>query len=258
MLLLFGELYAELEQENDGCLRSFPGGAMLRQVRAARAAGARLRFLGRVGRDDYGRSIRAELVEAGVEAMLQEDDDHPTSLLLAGGEQVAYRSADAQLQPPGDAFFEGGTLLHAGSWIFGLDPGRTTAVEVFREGLRRGLTLSLDLRVARWAGRGELEEVLRPYLPLGYMKVDAETAAALGIKPGELFKWAGQVLYFDGGSVRRLSLFEEKSYRIPSGTGPDEVYGRFLALASAGEEAEAALTGALASLKKKKRRKPEK
>lgn len=251
MLLVFGELYAELEEEGDGRLRSAAGGALLRQARAARAAGARLRFLGRVGRDGYGRSIRDALAEAGVEAALQEDEDHPSSLLLAGGEQVAYRAADAQLQPPGDAFFEGGALLHAGSWIFGQDPGRTTAIEVFREGLRRGLTLSLDLRVARWAYRGELEEVLRPYLPLGYMKVDAEAAAALGIKPGELFQWAGQVLYFDDGTVRRLSLFDEKSHRMPAGADADEVYGRFLARVAAGDEAEAALAAALKPVRKK-------
>ncbi len=255
MLLVFGELYAELETEKSGRLRPALGGALLRQARAARAAGSRLRFLGRVGRDDYGRAIRAELADAGVETALQEDGDHPTSLLLVGEEQIAYRTADAQLRPPGDAFFEGGTLLHAGSWIFGLDPGRTVAVEIFREGLRRGLTLSLDLRVARWACRGELEEVLRPYLPLGYMKVEAEAAAALGIKPGELFQWAGQVLYFDDGTVRRLSLFDEKSHRMPAGADADEIFGRFLAGVGAGDEADAALQAALGAVKKRGRTK---
>jgi len=245
MLLLFGELYTELATTKGDSLRPLLGGALLYQARAARSAGARLRLLGRVGRDDYGRAIRGEVASAEIEAVLQEDADHPTSLLLAGEGGVAYRTADAQLQPPGDSFFEGGSLLHAGAWIFGQDPGRTTAVEVFREGLRRGLTLSLDMRVARWAFRGEIEEVLRPYLPLGYMKIDSEAAAALGIKPGELFQWAGQVLYFDEGSVRRLSLFDEKSHRMPTGVTADEVYGRFLARVSLGDEAEEALKYAL-------------
>jgi len=253
MLLLFGELYVELEKTAQDRLRPSYGGALVRQARAARAAGARLRLLGRVGRDGYGRAIRAELAAAEVEAVLQEDDEHPTSLLLAGEGSVAYRAADAQLQPPGDSFFEGGSLLHAGAWVFGQDPGRTTAVEVFREGLRRGLTLSLDLRVARWAFRGDLEEVLRAYLPLGYMKIDVEAAAALGVKPGELFQWAGQVLYFDEKTVRRLSLFDEKSYELPAGASPDDVYGRFLAAAAAGAEADAALRSALDFARKKRR-----
>jgi len=251
MLLMFGELYVELVADEDGRLLPVLGGSLLRQARAALMAGSRLRFLGRVGRDDFGRAIRAELARGEVETVLQEDGEQPTSLLLISNEQVAYRAADAQLHSPGDSYFEGGSLLHAGSWIFGLDPGRTTAVEVFREGLRRGLTLSLDLRFARWACRGDLEEVLRPYLPLGYMKIDAETATALGIKPGELFQWAGQVLYFDGGTVRRLSLLDEKSHRMPAGVSADEVYGRFLARVGSGDDAEAALTAVLNSLKKR-------
>jgi len=249
MLLMFGEVYAELEARQDDSLQPRFGGALFRQAQAAAEAGARTRLLGRVGRDAYGRQVRVGL--GAVESFLQEDDDHPTSLLLLGEENVAYRMADAQLSYPGDSFFEGGELLHAGAWIFGLDPARTAAVEIFREGLRRGLTLSLDLRVARWAFRGELEEVLRPYLPLGYMKVDAETLAALGVRPGELFQWAGQVLYFDGGQVRRMSLFDEKSYPVPAGLTPDVVYGRFLARAHAGDDADEALQKALAAAPEK-------
>jgi len=247
MLLIFGELYVELRVTQDSLMQPVFGGALLRQAEAGGESGARLRLLGRVGRDDYGRAIRSRVTGAEIEGMLQEDDDRPTSLLLWGEEGIAYRMADARLQPPGDAFFDGGTLLHAGSWIFGQDPGRTTAVEVFREGLRRGLALSLDLRVARWACRGDLEEVLRPYLPLGFMKIDADAAVALDIKPGELFQWAGQVLYFDGGTVRRLSLFEEKSYTLPAKASADAIYGRFLAGVASGADADEALRRALGS-----------
>jgi len=256
MLLIFGELYVELKSTKNDRLLTTPGGALLRQAQSARAAGSRLRFLGRIGRDGFGHDIRAEMTAFEIETVLQEDSDNPSSLLLmTENEKIAYRAADAHLLPPSDAFFEGGSLLHAGSWIFGLDPGRTTATEIFREGLRRGLTLSLDLRVARWAFRGDLEEVLRPYLPLGYMKIDAESAGALGIKPGELFQWAGQVLYFDDKNVRRLSLFDEKSHRLPAGVSADEVYGRFLALVGSGEEAEVALQAALKSLRARKKAK---
>jgi len=246
MLLLFGEIVVELAPDGqEGYWRSFSGGPLVRQALAAAATGARTRLLGRVGRDAFGRRVEEELAKSGVATVLQKDEDHPTSLMLGGERPAAYRLADTHLEPPGDAFFEGGTLIHGGAWIFGVDPARTTAVEVFHEGLRRGLALSLDLRLARWAVRGDLEEVLRPYLPLSYMKADAETAEAMGIRPGELFQWAGQVLYFDEGSVRRLSLLDEKQYRLPPNVGPDEVYGRFLAYVAGGAEATTALERAL-------------
>jgi len=245
MLLVFGELYAELTAVDRDRLRVRWGGRLLRQARAARGAGARVRVLGRVGRDGYGRTIRQLGAEAGLEWSLQEDPDHPTSLLLEDGAPTAYRAADAQLEPPPESFFEGGSLLHAGSWIFGLDPARTVADEVFREGLRRGLGLSLDLRSARGAFRASPEEVLRPFLPLSYMKVDAETLEVLGMRPGELVSWAGQVLFFAGDEVRLMSLFSEQRRPLDGARSPDEVYGRFLAGVVAGREAEAALERAL-------------
>ncbi|WP_457629382.1 hypothetical protein [Oceanithermus sp.] len=245
MLLVFGELFAELSEADDGRLEVAWGGPLLRQARAARARGARVRVLGRVGRDGYGRAIKRLGQESGLEWVLQEDGDHPTGLLLHDPVPTAYRAADAQLEPPSDGFFEGGRLLHAGSWVFGLDPARTTASEIFREGLRRGLVLSLDLRAARWAFRAPPDEVLRPFLPLGYMKVDDEATEALGMRPGELVQWAGQVVFFTGGEVHLMSLFDERRWPLPAGAGPDEVYGRFLAGVTAGREPEAALEQAL-------------
>lgn len=247
MLLVFGELYTELKNAEEAYLDVAPGGPLLRQALAARALGARTRFLGRVGRDGFGRDIRRLGQQHELEWVLQEDSDHPTSLWLEGDPPVAYRAADAYLSPPSEAFFEGGRVLHAGAWVFGMDPARTTAAEVFREGLHRGLALSLDLRTARWALRADLEEVLRPFLPLSYMKVDEEALAALGLRRGELFQWANDVLLFAPGKLRRMTLFDERDLPLPAGLHPDEAYGRFLAGVSQGQESEAALQAALAS-----------
>ncbi len=244
MLLVFGELYMELI-DSKGCLEVEPGGPLLRQALAARAVGARTRFLGRVGRDGFGRGIRKIGQERELEWVLQEDGDHPTSLCFAGDPPVAYRAADAFLEPPPESFFEGGRVLHAGAWAFGMDPGRTTAAEVFREGLHQGLALSLDLRSARWALRADLEEVLRPFLPLAYMKTDAEALEALALRPGELFQWANTVLLFAPGKVRRMTLFDEQDSKLPRGRSSDEVYGRFLAGVSEGRDPDDALAAAL-------------
>ncbi len=248
MLLVFGELYAELSDSEGACLQVDLGGPLLRQALAARKAGARTRFLGRVGRDAYGRVIRRLGQENELEWALQEDGEHPTSLLLGGDPPVAYRSADAYLSPPSESYFEGGRVLHAGAWVFGMDPGRTTAAEVFREGLHQGLALSLDLRAARWALRADLGEVLRPFLPLAYMKADGWTLEALDIRPGELFQWAQTVLLFSEAKVRSMTLFEERDHRLRGDRGsPDEVYGRFLAGVSNGLDAEDALAKAIES-----------
>ena len=244
MLLVLGELYAEISGD-ETCLQAVPGGALLRQAQAAHAAGARTRVLGRVGRDAYGRAIRRLGQEYGLEWSLQEDADRPTSLLLAGEVPVAYRAADAHLEPPPESFFEGGRVLHAGAWIFGMDPARTAAAAVFREGLQLGFELSLDLRTARWALKTELAEVLRPFLPLAYMKTDADALEALGLRPGELFQWAHTVLLFTEGKVRRMTLFAESDHECPRTRCADEVYGRFLAGVAGGGEADAAFARAL-------------
>ncbi|HGY10011.1 MAG TPA: hypothetical protein ENK37_08190 [Oceanithermus profundus] len=245
MLLVLGELYAELTHSDEACLDVVLGGPLMRQALAARSAGVRTRVLGRVGRDAYGRAIKRLGQEHGLEWSLQEDADRPTSLLLAGEVPVAYRAADAHLSPPPESFFEGGRVLHAGAWIFGMDPARTVAVEVFREGLHQGLELSLDLRTARWALRTELAEVLRPFLPLAYMKTDADTLEALELRPGELFQWANTVLLFTEGKVRRMTLLAESDHKRPRTRAADEVYGRFLAGVARGEESGAALEQAL-------------
>ncbi|GEM_PF-3348722 len=254
MLLVFGEVYAELEEDTkSGFLRESVGGALFRQSLAAKSAGARVRFLTRAGRDGYGHRLKNLAAESRLELLLQEDRDYPTSLLLATEARASYRMADAHLAPPPESFYEGGVLLHAGSWIFGMDPGRTTASSVFREGLRRGLTLSLDLRYENWALRADLLEVLRPYLPLGYLKTDEESVTALGIRPGELFQWANTVLLFGESGLRRMTLFEEENLKLPRSKNPDEVYGAFLAGVVAGQEPQEALKEVLRKRTRKKK-----
>ena len=251
MLLVVGEALVELEAENEGPLseesrfRPHPGGAAYREARAAAGAGARVRLLARIGRDAAGSWIRRSLSEAPLEAPLQEDPAHPTSLVLRGPDTLIYRGADAHLEAAGEAFFEGGTMLHLTAWPFGLDPGRTQAIQTVREGIRRALSLSLDLNYHPRAFRGDLMEIIRPFMPFSYLKVDEDSARFLGLKPGELFQLAGTVLFFRPGRVRLLSLMDETDYPVPEEADPVEVYGRFLGRLSQGAEPPEALEAAL-------------
>lgn len=248
MLLVIGEALIELEggaSFEQSAFKPRPGGAALLEAVSAAEAGAKVRFLTRVGRDAAGAWIKATLAQSGLEAQVQEDHQHPTSLALTGPDTLFYRAADAQLDAPGEVFFEGGTTLHATAWPFGLDPARTHAVQTFREGIRRGLALSLDLNYHPRAFRGDLLEVIRPFMPFSYLKVDDEAARMLGLKPGELFQLAGTVLHFRPGRVRLLSLMDETDHPLPEEADPEEVYGRFLGHLAKGAEAPEALKAAI-------------
>ncbi len=57
-----------------------PGGKGANQAVAAARAGAEVAMVGAVGRDGYGAQLRANLVEAGVEAEGVRETEHPTAI----------------------------------------------------------------------------------------------------------------------------------------------------------------------------------
>jgi len=255
VLLVIGEALIELEggaSFEQSAFKPRPGGAALLEAVSAAEAGAKVRFLTRVGRDAAGAWIKATLAQSGLEAQVQEDHQHPTSLALTGPDTLFYRAADAQLDAPGEVFFEGGTTLHATAWPFGLDPARTHAVQTFREGIRRGLALSLDLNYHPRAFKGDLLEIIRPFMPFSYLKVDEPAARALGLKPSELFTLAGTVLFFREERVQLLSLMDESEAPLPPNVPAEAIYGRFLAAIDGGAEAAEALSAALEAFQQKK------
>jgi ribokinase len=64
-------------------LRVFPGGKGANQAVAAARLGARVRMIGRVGRDDHGRLLRDSLASAGVDVTgLIDDPDEPTGTAI--------------------------------------------------------------------------------------------------------------------------------------------------------------------------------
>ncbi len=252
MLLVVGEALIEMTSESEGPFSSDqrfvpePGGFALKEAVAAAKQGARVRLLSRIGRDGAGGWIKKKLQQANLELMLQEDPVFPTSLVVRGPDTLIYRLADAHLEPANEAFFEGGRLLHTTAWPFGLDPGRTSAVQTFREGMRRGLGLSMDLNYHPRAFRGDFMEIIRPYLPFTYLKIDEDSLEHLGLKPSELFQLATTVLFFRRQQVRLLSLMDEENFPLAAEQDPEAIYGKFLAAVSQGAEPADALSTAMA------------
>lgn len=59
-----------------------PGGKGANQAAAAALLGAQVRFVGRVGEDEYGDRMRQALVDAGVDVSLLETGDSPSSVAI--------------------------------------------------------------------------------------------------------------------------------------------------------------------------------
>lgn len=70
------------ETLTDAELTRVPGGKGANQAVAAARLGARVRFVGRVGADDYARLATRGLDEAGVETSLQVDDEESTGIAM--------------------------------------------------------------------------------------------------------------------------------------------------------------------------------
>jgi ribokinase len=83
----------------------FPGGKGANQAVAAARLGGRVAMIGRVGRDDHGRSLRASLAAAGASDEGVQDDDASTGVAVitidaAGQNEIVLApGANAKLRP---------------------------------------------------------------------------------------------------------------------------------------------------------------
>ncbi|WP_027135130.1 ribokinase [Geminicoccus roseus] len=97
-----------------------PGGKGANQAAAAAKAGARVHFVGHVGKDAYGPVVRGLLAEAGVDVAGLIDSDRPTAIAVIGvdqkGENQIIVASGANLdthagQVPQALLVPGNTLL---------------------------------------------------------------------------------------------------------------------------------------------------
>lgn len=220
-IVTVGEALIDLTQTGEDaahvrCYAAFPGGAPANVAVAAARLGARTGFIGKVGRDAFGASIRQTLSGNGVDtAGLYETDQALTTLAVvsvdAAGERsfAFYRTPGADTQLTAEeavgalkAYRERPVFLHFGSVSLTSEPARSATLEVARAARERGVFLSYDpnYRASLWSDRGTaVEQMKRPLALCHVLKLAEEELELLaGTQDPE------------GGS---LALYE--SYGIP-------------------------------------------
>ena len=107
------------------------------------------RFLGCVGDDAAGRSLRGELEERGVDVRVQVRDRTGVIVVLIdeAGERTMFpsRGASAQLSPVEPAWLDGVEILHVTGYAFETRCATDAVLAAMREVRERGGLVSLDV-----------------------------------------------------------------------------------------------------------------
>ena len=114
--------------------------------------GVETHFVGKVGRDVFGRSLAEELEREGVVPRLAEDHSAPTGkvVILVDdiGERtmITDRAASQRLRPEDlpDDLFESGRHLHLSGYGFSHLDSRKTVIEALNRTREAGMTVSVD------------------------------------------------------------------------------------------------------------------
>lgn len=151
-----------------------PGGAPANvAVGIARLGGASA-FVGRVGRDQFGRAIADELLRSGVDVVgLRFDDRAPTTLAFAftgdaGEDQFVFcrnGAADTRLDPVDldPSRIRNAALLHVGTVSLSTEPSASAIRRALELATDAGVPRSCDvnLRDALWSSQDEMLEQAR-------------------------------------------------------------------------------------------------
>lgn len=148
-----------------------PGGAPANVAVAAARLGAETAFMGKVGRDGFGRYLRQVLRDNGVDDTCLVEDTRPTTMAIvsvdsAGEREFRFiRGADASLTPSEiqEGIIAGSRFLHFGSVGLTADPARTATLAVIHAAQDLGVPVSYDpnYRPALWNSETEAVEWMR-------------------------------------------------------------------------------------------------
>ena len=190
-----GEILIDLTQtgtEGGGVPRfaANPGGAPANVAVAAKRLGASAAFIGKAGRDGFGRYLRSVLEENGVEVSgLVWDEQALTTLAVVTVDPSGERSftfyrdntADVRLTPEevnlGDT-----KLLHFGSVSLTAEPSRSATLSAVRLAKERGILVSYDpnYRANLWDSQENAVAQMKAPLPLvDILKVSDEELTLL-------------------------------------------------------------------------------
>jgi fructokinase len=168
------------------------GGAPANVASAVAKLGGSARFIGKIGRDAFGRYLRDTLIEAGVDAALVETDEANTGLafvsLKADGERdfMFYRTPAADMLLSAaeirDEWLADAAIYHFGSVSLIEEPCRTATIAAARRIREEGGIVSYDpnLRPALWPNEAKMKsEILANFDQADIVKVNEEEMAVL-------------------------------------------------------------------------------
>jgi fructokinase len=182
-----GEVLIDLTQNGTdargvGVYSANPGGAPANVAVAAARLGAKTAFIGKVGRDSFGRTLRHTLEEnrVDVQGLLEDESVHTTLAVVsvdAHGERsfAFYRAPGADLMlsqsEVRDALLSETRFLHFGSVSLTADPAREATLYAARRAKELGALISYDpnFRPALWPDEATAIRWMR--VPLGMVDV---------------------------------------------------------------------------------------
>lgn len=174
-------------------LAANPGGAPANMVVAAARLGCRTAFIGKVGRDAFGDSLRKTLQENGVDTTtMQVDPVQPTTLAVVTLDATGERSFSFYRNPGADtmlraeevpqAILEGTKFFHFGSVSLTADPERTATLDAVYRAKKAGALITFDpnYRANLWPDAKTAVAQIQAALPLAdILKVSDEEMTLL-------------------------------------------------------------------------------
>jgi sugar/nucleoside kinase (ribokinase family) len=124
------------------------GGSAANVAVSAASAGARVRFIGRVGSDVVGAALVEELSAGGVDARVHHEGRTATIVVLVDAEgersMLPDRGAATQLEAISDDDLDGVTWLHVPAYSLVVEPLATATLRAIQSVQRTGGTVSID------------------------------------------------------------------------------------------------------------------
>ncbi|MCH4888059.1 carbohydrate kinase [Acidaminobacter sp. JC074] len=234
-ILAVGELlidFTPVKTDSVKCFQPNPGGAPCNMLAMASSMGASTAFVGKVGNDQFGKTLRQTLVDAGINVDgLTLSDETPTTLafvhLTDDGDRSFsfYRKgcADVMLSKEDIPYdlVDQAKVIHFGSLSFTDEPSKSTVLELLDYAKSKGKLISYDpnYRPALWPSKeAAVEGMMLGIKYADMIKVSDEEAVLL---TGESdYKKAAKKLYDMGIKLVTVTLGEAGSlYYHESSTG---------------------------------------
>ena len=183
-IVAIGEVLIDLTQkgvDENGVAQyaANPGGAPANLAVAAARLGAKTAFVGKVGRDAFGSSLRAVLEANDVDTQgLLEDGKEHTTLAVVSVDETGERSFSFYRNPSADVNLRAEELpekllkdtrvLHFGSVSLTAEPARSATLYAARAARENGCLVSYDpnYRASLWNSQEEAVREMKNALPL--------------------------------------------------------------------------------------------